>query len=206
MRPNEQYSDKEIAIFNGIVELLDQGRQIHELKISDISAAAGIGKSTAYEYFSSKEELLRKATRYHVIREYEALRSFVAGHQGFLDLLEQALDYVVDMLGNRFPSLLVMFMSLDSSEVELLISEDCELIHELVSGMNELFETVRLAGLRDGLISESIDADDSRFVISGMLSAFFQETRFLLLHDKDNTRKLQMCRERTIRLMLKTLK
>jgi hypothetical protein len=38
---------------------------------------------------------------------------------------------VVDMLGNRFPSLLVMFMSLDSSEVELLISEDCELIHEL---------------------------------------------------------------------------
>jgi AcrR family transcriptional regulator len=89
VRPNEQYSDKEIAIFNGIVELLDQGRQIHELKISDISAAAGIGKSTAYEYFSSKEELLRKATRYHVIREYEALRSFVAGHQDFWTCLSR---------------------------------------------------------------------------------------------------------------------
>lgn len=206
MRPNDQYSDKEIAIFNGIVELLDQGRQIYELKISDISAAAGIGKSTAYEYFTSKEELLRKAIRYHVIREYEALRSFVIDHNGFLDLLEQALDYIVDMLGNRFPSLLLMFMSLDSSEVKILISEDCELINDLQVGMNELFDTVRLAGLRDGLINPSIDAEDSRFVISGMLSAFFHEVRFLLMHDKINPEKLQLCRDRTIRLMLKTLK
>ncbi|NLW12190.1 MAG: TetR/AcrR family transcriptional regulator [Clostridiaceae bacterium] len=206
MRTNEKYSEKEIAIFNGIVELLDQGRQIHDLKVSDISAAAGIGKSTAYEYFSSKEDILRQATRYHVIREYEALSSFVTGHKSFIELLEQALDYIVDMLGNRFPSLLIMFMSLDSSEVELLISEDCELISELQSGVNQLFETVRLAGLRDGLINKSIDADDSRFVISGMLSAFFQEIRFLFLHDKNNEQKMRQCRERTIRLMLKTLK
>ena len=62
----KEYSEKEKAIFKGIMDLLNQGHRIHELKVSDIAAAAGIGKGTVYEYFSTKEEILRQAVSYYV--------------------------------------------------------------------------------------------------------------------------------------------
>ena len=48
-------SEKELAIYQGVLRLLEQGADIHALKASDIAAAAGLGKGTLYNYFSSKE-------------------------------------------------------------------------------------------------------------------------------------------------------
>ena len=48
------------------------------MKISEITAKAGIGKGTAYEYFDTKEELLGKAVFYQL-------------HQGLCHMTEKAL-------------------------------------------------------------------------------------------------------------------
>ena len=52
MKLVNEYSEKEISIFKGIMDLLNQGYRIHEMKVADIAAAAGIGKGTVYEYFA----------------------------------------------------------------------------------------------------------------------------------------------------------
>ena len=49
-------SEKELAIYQGVLRLLQEGADIHALKASDIAEAAGLGKGTLYNYFSSKEE------------------------------------------------------------------------------------------------------------------------------------------------------
>ena len=56
--------EKKAAVFRAVLHLLRQGRPLGDLKVSEIAEAAGIGKGTVYEYFPSREELLRDAWGY----------------------------------------------------------------------------------------------------------------------------------------------
>ena len=56
--------EKKAAVFRAVLGLLRQGRPLGDLKVSEIAEAAGIGKGTVYEYFPSREELLRDAMQY----------------------------------------------------------------------------------------------------------------------------------------------
>ena len=71
-------SPKVLAMYEAVNELMEEGRDIYSMKISDITAKAGIGKGTAYEYFTAKEELLGKAVFYQL-------------HQGLMHMTEKAL-------------------------------------------------------------------------------------------------------------------
>ncbi len=57
----EKKADKKLAMYDAVAELLAEGRELSGIKVLDVTKKAGIGKGTAYEYFSSKEELLIKA-------------------------------------------------------------------------------------------------------------------------------------------------
>lgn len=71
-------SPKVLAMYEAVNELLEEGRDIYRMKISEITQRAGIGKGTAYEYFSTKEELLGKAIFYQL-------------HRGICRMTEEAL-------------------------------------------------------------------------------------------------------------------
>jgi len=86
-----QYSPKQILIFEGVMNLLQEGRPIHELKVAEIAEASGMGKSTAYEYFSSKEEILREALTYHMSENFKNMVRFVFEADTFKGILEKAL-------------------------------------------------------------------------------------------------------------------
>ena len=58
----EKLSEKELALFQAVIDLIEEDADIHSIKVSDITNRAGIGKGTAYEYFSSKEEMVAKAS------------------------------------------------------------------------------------------------------------------------------------------------
>ena len=51
--------EKKTQVYLGVISLVQQGRSLNELKVSEIAEASGIGKGTCYEYFSSKEEIIR---------------------------------------------------------------------------------------------------------------------------------------------------
>ena len=102
----KEYSEKEKSIFKGIMELLNQGFGIHELKVSDIAVAAGIGKGTVYEYFTTKGEIIRQAVSYYVYKEYEAFTAIISEEYSFEDMISNLLNHMVDMLKTRFSSLL----------------------------------------------------------------------------------------------------
>lgn len=62
---NKEYFPKEIAIYQAVIELFEEGADINSLTVSEITARAGIGKGTAYDYFSGKEEMIAKAFFYN---------------------------------------------------------------------------------------------------------------------------------------------
>ena len=61
---DEKKNDKVTAIYKAVQELVEEGADFRTLRVSDVSAKAGIGKGTTYEYFSSKEEMIVKAVSY----------------------------------------------------------------------------------------------------------------------------------------------
>lgn len=65
MSNRKEFSPKEIAIFQAVLELFREGADISYLTVAEITGKAGIGKGTAYEYFSDKDEMIAKAIFYH---------------------------------------------------------------------------------------------------------------------------------------------
>ena len=59
-------SEKELLLYQVVIELLDEGMEVHQIKVSDITNRAGVGKGTAYEYFDSKEEIIVCALLYEI--------------------------------------------------------------------------------------------------------------------------------------------
>lgn len=62
---NKEPSSKEKAIYQAVVELFEEGADLNNLTVAEITGRAGIGKGTAYEYFSDKEEMIAKALFYN---------------------------------------------------------------------------------------------------------------------------------------------
>ena len=61
----KEYSPKEKAIYDAVIELFEEGADLNNLTVAKITKKAGIGKGTAYEYFSDKEEMIAKALFYN---------------------------------------------------------------------------------------------------------------------------------------------
>lgn len=54
------------AIYQAVFELFEEGADLNSLTVSEITKKAGIGKGTAYDYFSDKEEMIARAIFYNV--------------------------------------------------------------------------------------------------------------------------------------------
>ena len=54
-------SPKMTAVYQAVIELFTEGADLNNLTVAEITAKAGIGKGTAYEYISNKEEMIAGA-------------------------------------------------------------------------------------------------------------------------------------------------
>ncbi len=223
MKLSKDYSDKEKSIFKGIMDLLNQGYMIHDMKVADIAAAAGMGKSTVYEYFATKEEIIRQALGYYLYKEYKDLTALITDDCSFTDILSKIMDYTVDLLASRFSSLLFMVLDLRQSDIKQIICDDSNLLIEVRSGINDQIARMFALGKKEKLIGESVTVEDCGLVLSGIISAFTNEVIFMrnkslfhkgVEHSKEligeeeqlkNDKYLNALKERAIRLILKAL-
>ena len=87
-------NEKILAMYRAVAELMDEGRDVHSLKVSDITAKAGIGKGTAYEYFRSKEELLAKALCYDFMMQFQCLQRELEKKDRLKETMESCFDWM----------------------------------------------------------------------------------------------------------------
>lgn len=92
----DKKTDKIIAIYHAIEDLVAEGADISSMRVSDIAMKAGIGKGTTYEYFSSKEEMVIKAMVYlvdsmvkRIIMQMESVETFRDKFMMLLDEMEE---------------------------------------------------------------------------------------------------------------------
>ena len=88
---NKEHSPKEKAIFKAVLELFEEGADLNSLTVSEITAKAGIGKGTAYEYFSDKEEMIAKALFYNIEAYCESLYRGMSKEENLYDKMNYIL-------------------------------------------------------------------------------------------------------------------
>ena len=89
-------SQKVLAMYQAVIEFINEGCDINTLKVADITGRAGIGKGTAYEYFSSKEEIISSAILYYVKVCFEKLQVISTDNRTFQQKINEVMDFIYE--------------------------------------------------------------------------------------------------------------
>lgn len=211
----DKYTEKQIHIFEGVMNLLKEGRQIHELKVADIAGSAGMGKSTAYEYFTSKDEIIREALTFHLRKNFLELTSYIFREKTFRNMMQNALDYLEESLEKRFTGVFMVLLSQkhDKKNESSFMDEEMRLkLEEVVIG--QMIKAMEI-GQKEGQIGEDITLAEFKMVVFGLFSAYVHElfplkiTGCILdplkVEDELNRKEIAELKKRTLMLILKAL-
>lgn len=215
MFKTEKYTQKQILIFEGVMTLLREGKQIHDLKVADIAECAGIGKSTAYEYFSSKEEIIREALAYFMEQNFIELTEFVFREKTFKRMAKNALDYLEKSLEERFTGIFLMMLTEKHEEIRKGSYMDENIRSKMESVVLYQIQRAMAAGKREGVIGEEMTIEDVRMTVFGFFTAYVQELvplkitecRVLttVMSEDQMNDEIDILKDRTLKLLLKTL-
>ena len=168
---SEQTREK---IFPGVLTLAQQGVPMYEVKVQAIATAAGLGKGTLYEYFSSKEEILAATMLWCMDRELNALEEQLAACTCFEDQLESCQNFVVRMLLERGSSYRVIASALtiprDAKELPDYARRPLE---ERKDRLTALVQQVIDTGRREGRVSLSSSDEYCHYVLKAALLSVF---------------------------------
>ena len=91
--------EKVLLMYQAVSELLRDQNDIAKIKVADITSRAGIGKGTAYEYFSSKEDLIANALLHEYSEKVINLTQKVQEEKTFEARYYRILDWIRDNKG-----------------------------------------------------------------------------------------------------------
>ncbi len=90
----ESPSAKVLLMYRAVSELLCEKKDVNSIKVVDITSKAGIGKGTAYEYFTSKEELIVNAMLYEYSEKFKKLSSQLNECGSFEEKIYKIFDWI----------------------------------------------------------------------------------------------------------------
>lgn len=210
------YSSKQILIFEGVLQLLQEGVPIHDLKVAQIAESAGMGKSTAYEYFTSKEEIIREALAYHLEENFKSMVQEVFASENFQGILERGLDFLERSLEKQLTWIFFLMVTEPHHRTDkgsyldpLRMSAFESMTEKEVLRMMEL-------GKREGAVGSEVTLSEVKMLILGLFSAFVHELLSMkgvfcgrpgtsLMENEAQELQVEALKKRTIRLMMKAL-
>ena len=123
---NGALPEKVRLLYEAVLAMVTDGWDINRMKVSDITAQAGIGKGTAYEYFSSKEEIIANAVLYDVEMRLAHVLEITKGEGDFAGKFVQILTYMEEVFAKRQAFCLLVRIGTGSYEVSESMRRECE--------------------------------------------------------------------------------
>lgn len=117
---------KVLALYQAVIEFINEGCDINTLKVADITGRAGIGKGTAYEYFSSKEEIISSAILYYVKVCFEKLQVISTDNRTFQQKINEVMDFIDEHVKEKQGVFFLIKMVLESYEIPKNLKDEYE--------------------------------------------------------------------------------
>ncbi len=199
---NIKYSEKEIAIFNGLIKLMREGVNPYLIKVSDIARAANIGKGTIYDYFTSKEEVISKAIIYSISQDIQTMTRKVNAKQNFKDRLYQVLDIMGDSFEKKVSTLNIL-LSYGGIEkfYESLVDKESK-ISGFMALINNEVKSLLALGIKEGIITTDENLHYQMMAVLGAVSSFSHYFNHRALY---NDVTLEEAKDITYRMLIKVL-
>ncbi|GGA49450.1 TetR/AcrR family transcriptional regulator [Paenibacillus physcomitrellae] len=146
-----------------------------KLKITDIAKAAGVSQVTIYNYFGSKEVLLREAFKDRAMTSMDEFETFMeAGHS-----FRETMDYVLRNKQNTYSLV-------SSSLVEDLIAQDPEISRFIENEYKERAFPLMIRLIERGKQSGEVSSSVSLPVFIAYLQMFISNSKQLLEASKNS--------------------
>ena len=120
----EETRPKVLALYEAVLELLDEGADINTLKVSDMTVRAGIGKGTAYDYFKSKEEIIAAAVVFDVERKVKTERMRLEQYADFESKVRYCFWWTLQELQEQKAFMRFLYLSSYSCSLKRQIFEE----------------------------------------------------------------------------------
>lgn len=154
-----QISEKEEKMYQAVLTLLSEGKNASNIKVSDITERAGIGKGTAYEYFKSKEELIAKAILCGVISATHEIEERVNQAQGIREKYMEILDWMEEVLYGDETTAVCFRIVHQSFQISGALKKEMEknlpVLEVIVNGLKELIRY----GKKEGCFKDSVSEE-----------------------------------------------
>lgn len=149
--------EKIAAMYQAVQELIEEGADINRIKVSEITQRAGIGKGTAYEYFSNKEELISSALLYQMNEIYSQLKVQIEKKESFEESIRFVLSSIVEKIGQRDCFLRYVHIFTDNGPISEMMKQEIreQKNHDTCLAMDCIRQMVQI-GKRTGEISAKL--------------------------------------------------
>lgn len=148
--------EKVRLMYQAVSEMVQEGMDINSMKVSDITAKAGIGKGTAYEYFTSKEELITKALVFDVEKKMETVTSILESEDKFGQKIRRILDFVEGKFGENQTFCTLVRIGTGSYEISESLKKEYERVQENISceRVEGMIDRIMEQGVAEGVIRQ----------------------------------------------------
>lgn len=196
---NKVIGEKEKNIFGAVLALADRGVDLSSVKMQEIAAEADVGKSTLYEYFSSKEELLTATMSFCLQQEVELLAPQVEHCGGFNRLIDVFFCYIDGLVRERVAAYSMLGQVFGGKQPE----DQCPMFRTVSELFDQLMNFAAALAKQDGFAADDVEYF-SHVLFSTMMSHAITLLRMKnmgLLSDREQEK---LC-EKSRRMLLKAL-
>lgn len=194
------YQSKEIAVFGGILGMIEEGRNLYTITVSDIAEAAGIGKGTVYEYFSSKEEIFKKTILYIISNVLEEIERAMDQEQDFRGKYYAFME-LVEHNQKTLTTLQFMFTLLDKRQAEKMFCGFSGVEEQLKYGFS-LIDRLLDCAQKEHLCSKDDSTHYKRMAVYASVSSYI----FYLFHPTIGERlAMEQAKEDSYKMLVRSL-
>ncbi|MFI3210476.1 MAG: TetR/AcrR family transcriptional regulator [Peptostreptococcaceae bacterium] len=162
------FSKKEIEIFEGFSKLLESNIDITNIKVEDIAKYSSVGKGTIYSYFSSKEEVIAKATLYNMMSEINKLVVKSEKCDIFENKCMVFFEELYKLMNEKY-RYFQLIISSDSINKIISIANEDSVINNLKGYLTLLIEKGIECAINENVINKDLDKD---YMIATFFSVF----------------------------------
>ncbi len=174
-RMNRNDSEKEIAIYEGVRKLIRQNVNLSQVTASEIAQAAGIGKGTLYNYFSTKDEIIARTVFYLIDQHLAQIQACMECQKHFEDKCRAALDFIRVQANQRDSQLHLMLMGIDGGQVAPFLRQGMERMRATMQEVERIVLMLAETGVAEGVIVRQ----ESGYTVQVFLSALMGYCRCL---------------------------
>lgn len=173
----EKNLEKIVPIYDAVISLIAEGMSLPEIKVSDISKRAGIGKGTIYEYFYTKEQVIAQAILYSVSIELEALSDTLSSKESFREKYSAILNWLDSE--NIPETVLISLFKLTHDSGEMTPALKQEVLRQIDKWdlTDQLIHSPISALRKEADVSEETEDFKLYLAISSQLGSYIMSTR-----------------------------